>query len=541
MAVSRRFAEFTGKRSATMNEYITQVSATARQAVFKRNWPTVSACAREILKHDELSPEGYFLAGLVAKAAARGDEAMRSFETALDLDSRRHDAAIELAFMMGAARRFGDATALVSKYEHKLGKSPLYLNMAATVYSSAGMHARALPLFEKANELQPGVDMFQNSLATCYVTLGKIDEARAVYNELKSRFPKHQRYHYQLARLAKAKDRSHVDEMIAVLQQTNQPADKNIFMYYAIGKELEDLEEWDEAFEYFEKAGNAVMSVADYDSDSDLELIDTIIECCSADWVADGASEKARDKTPIFVIGLPRTGTTLTERIVSSHSTVASVGETQFMQMVIRRESGIQSDEKMTPEIIQAGVNLDIDVIGDGYMDMLSYRLGEEPMFIDKLPFNIFYLGFIAKAFPGSRIVLMGRNPMDSCFSMYKQVFTWAYKFSYSLEGLGRFYPAYRRLVEHWRAILGDRLIEIDYEALVADQENQIRMLLDRLGLEFEQACLEFEKNPAASGTASSVQVRQKIHRGSVDRWKRYEQQLGPLRKMLEAAGIAVE
>ena len=527
-----------------MNDYLTQVSAAARQAVFKNNWPTVSACAREILKHDKLSAEGYFLTGLVEKASGQNEAAMKSFGTALDLDSNRHDAAIELAFLNGAERRFAEAAAIVEQYEDKLGKSPLYLNKAGTVYSSAGMPARALPLFEKANEVQPGVDMFQASLAACYVTLGKMDEAKALYKELSARVPAHQRYHYQLSRIEKAKDRTHVDQMIEVMRQTNQSPDKNVFMYYSVGKELEDLEAWDEAFEYFEKAGDAVMSVADYDINADLQLIDMIIGTCDTEWLASGASKKASadsGRTPIFLIGLPRSGTTLTERIISSHSKVASVGETQYMQMVIRRESGIDSEEKMTPAMIEATAKLDIDVIGDGYLDMLGYRLGEEPMFIDKLPFNIFYLGFIAKAWPDARIILMNRNPMDSCFAMYKQVFTWAYKFSYSLDGLGRFYPAYRRLVDHWRTTLGERLVEIDYEALVGDQENQTRMLLDRLGLEFEEACLNFEKNVSASATASSVQVRQKIHSGSVQRWKRYEKQLQPLREALEAAGIAVE
>jgi hypothetical protein len=151
------------------------------------------------------------------------------------------------------------------------------------------------------------------------------------------------------------------------------------------------------------------------------------------------------------------------------------------------------------------------------------------------------YLGFIAKAFPGARIVVMKRNPMDSCFAMYKQVFTWAYKFSYSLEGLGRFYVAYDRLLDHWQKMLGDRLIEVEYEGLVADQENQTRILLDKLDLDFEEACLNFDKNKSATATASSVQVREKVHTRSVNRWKNYQQQLQPLRDYLENAGIAVD
>jgi hypothetical protein len=240
-------------------------------------------------------------------------------------------------------------------------------------------------------------------------------------------------------------------------------------------------------------------------------------------------------------VGLPRTGTTLTERIIASHSKVRSVDETQFMQMVIRRESRVLSDQRITPEMIEEAAKLGIKIIGDGYMDLVNYKLRDEPMFVDKLPLNIFYLGFITKAFPNARIIHVQRNPMDTCFAMYKQVFTWAYKYSYTLDGLGCFYPAYTRLLDHWRKTLGSRMIEVEYEKLVADQENQTRVLLEKLGLDFEEACLNFEQNTAATVTASTVQVREKIHSRSVNRWMNYERQLQPLKECLENAGITVK
>lgn len=526
-----------------MDNYLVQVSSAARNAAYRKDWATVDVCAKEILKRDDRSPEGYFLAGLVEKASARPDEAMNAFMTAVELDAARYDAAIELANQLCAARRNAEAAALVGKYEDKLGNSPLYLNMAGSVYSGVGLPEKAWPLYKKAHELQPAVDLFQSNLATCCVFLGKIEEAETLFKKLLERFPTHQRYHYQLAQLDKATDARHVEQMKEVLRSTNLTPEQNIFMYYAIGKELEDLEEWEEAFEYFKMAGDAVAGVADYDIDFDLRLIDKIIEVCDAEWMRDGAVETKdpADKTPIFIVGLPRTGTTLTERIIASHSKVRSVGETQFMQMVIRRESGIESEQKMTPEMIEAAAKLDIRTIGKGYMDMLSYKLGDEPMFVDKLPFNLFYLGFIAKAFPDARIIHVKRNPMDSCFAMYKTVFTWAYKFSYTLEGLGRFYPAYVRLVDHWHALFGDRIVEVEYEKLVSDQEGETRSLLESTGLEFEQACLNFDQNEAATFTASAVQVREKVHSRSVERWKKFAKQLQPLKEALEAAGVAVE
>lgn len=527
-----------------MNDYLLQVSAAARHAVSRKDWASVAACAGEILKQDSLSPEGYFLRGLLEKASDRQDEAAEAFSKALELDAGRYDAAVELASQYSTMRRNGDAAAVVQKYENKLTNSPMYLNMAGTVYSQIGMTEKAWPLFQKADELQPGIDRVQSNLGTCCVVLGKIEEAKRIYERLLERHPTHQQYHYKLALLEKAADTAHVERMKEVLKATNLSPDKNVFLYYGIGKELEDLELWDEAFEYFKMAGNAIASVAEYDINTDLRLIDKIIEVCDANWISDGAKAPSAvdgSKQPVFIVGLPRTGTTLTDRIIASHSTVQSVGETQFMQMVLRRESGIESDEKITPEMIEVTARVDINVIGDGYMDMLSYRMGEEPVFVDKLPFNILYLGFIAKAFPYARIIHIKRNPMDSCFAMYKQLFTWAYKFSYTLEGLGRFYPAYVRLLDHWQHVLGDRLIELEYESLVSDQENQTRALIGKLGLDFEEACLNFEKSEAATATASFAQVREKIHTRSVNRWKNYEEQLQPLRESLESAGIAVE
>ncbi len=527
-----------------MNEYLLQVSAAGRNAARRNDWTTVGACAIEIRKHDQNSPEGFFLAGLVDKALDRMESAEVLFAKVLELDSERYDAAIELAHLYSSARRNGDAAALVSKYEETLSNSPLYLTLAGNVYSQIGMPENAWPLYRKANELQPNVDATLEKLATSGVFLGKIDEAKEIFTGLLDRNPEHQRNHLSLARLEKATDRKHIEQMKEVISSTNLSPDRNVFMYYAIGKELEDLEEWDEAFRYFKKAGDAVTSVADYDINIDLQLIDKIIEVFNTEWLREGAIGDEADtspKEPIFIVGLPRTGTTLTDRIIASHSKVQSVGETQFMQMTVRRESGIESEEKMTPDMIEATAKMDIGVIGRGYFDMLSYRLGDEPMFVDKLPFNFLYVGYIAKAFPKARFVYISRNPMDACFAMYKQVFTWAYKFSYTLQGLGQFYVAFNRLLHHWREVLGDRLIEIEYESLVGDQENQTRQLLKDLGLDFEEACLNPDENKSVSATASSVQIREKVHTRSVNRWKNYEEQLRPLKETLEGAGISLD
>ena len=155
----------------------------------------------------------------------------------------------------------------------------------------------------------------------------------------------------------------------------------------------------------------------------------------------------------------------------------------------MRTLSGIPSVEKMTPEMIDALAPMDTTAIANGYLDAVSYLFGVKPLFIEKLPYNFLYIGFIVKAFPNAKIVRLKRNPMDSCFAIYKQPFTWAYKFSYNLDDLARYYLAHDNLFSYWRNLLGDQLIEVEYETLVNDSENQTRILLERLGLDFEDAC----------------------------------------------------
>lgn len=524
-----------------MDKEIENLSLAGRRAMSQQDWATVHVCANGILRRDQDNAEGFFLLGIAEKAAEHPKRAAAAFEAVLERDSKRYDAAIELASQYSMARRNAEVKELLDKYTGMLENSPRYLDMAGTVYTEIGLPEQAWPLFQKACDLQPEIGVFRGNLATCSVFLGKIEAARSAYLALLEQQPTHQRNHYQLSRLARAQDAAHIDQMKQVLEQTNLPPERNIFLYYAIGKEYEDLGAWDDAFSYYKRGADAAHSVADYDTAKDIAIIDEVITRCDEDWLSSPATPGTSDKTPIFIVGLPRTGTTLTERIIASHSMVASIGETEFIQMLVRRESGVLSEEMMTPAMIEAVARKDMAVIRDDYVEQVRYRLGDEPYFIDKLPFNILYLGFIAKAWPEQPVVLLNRHPMDACFSMYKQIFTWAYKFSYSLDTLADYFIAYDRLRQHWRKVLGDQLVEVNYEDLVTDQEGETRRLLERLGLDFEQACLEFDKNAAPSATASSVQVRQKVHTDSVARWRRYATQLEPLRQRLEAAGIATD
>jgi tetratricopeptide (TPR) repeat protein len=521
-----------------MRQDLSQLSQQARLFVQQRNWQNVYTLSQKIIALDSSEPEGYFLSGLAEKAARRFETAIDAFNQALELGPERYDAAIELAQVYLLLLRHNDAYELVNKYEQQLSNSALYLDMAANTFSGLGLHTRAWPLYEKANFIQPNIDQFRANLAACGVLLGKVKESKKIYIDLAYKYPQHQKNHYELSKLESAKDSLHIEKMKKILNSSNVSPDKNIFMYYALGKELEDLKRWEESFAYYKKAGEAILSVANYDVADEIRVIESIIKTCSLDWLSDNSPAKPTNVSlskPIFIVGLPRTGTTLVERILSSHSQVESADETFFMQMAIRNACGVGGINELDEKIIENAADKDINLVAQHYMNSVKYRLSGKTMFIDKYPYNFLYLGFIAKAFPEARIIYLKRNPMDACFAMFKQSF---FKFAYSLDDLGRYYVAQDKLRKHWKSILGERLIEVEYESLVTKQESETKSLLSKIGLNFEPACLEFEKNTASSATASTLQVREKIHSRSINKWKYFSAELEPLKTFLTEADV---
>ena len=520
---------------------LAELRASARRSVQLQEWMNVEHCAAELLRRNPRDPEGHFLAGLSEKAAGRTHRAVERFERALALDPERYDAAVELADQYSATARHPEAFALLRRYEASLDNSPRYLDLAGRVYARIGIHERAWPLHRRANELQPGVPSIMANLAASSVKMARFAEALELYQELLRRMPGHQRNHYELSRLRQATGDSHVNQMKALLETSGLPPERNIYLYYAIGKELEDLECWDEAFEYYRKAGDAATSISDYDVGQDVALIEKVMEACNPTWLAVGAASKKpmrAHKTPIFIVGLPRTGTTLAERILSSHSRVESIGETMQVPATLCRLSGVSAANEISAAIVDRVAHVDAELLATGYFRSVRHRLGDKPMFIEKYPENFTFLGFISRAWPDAKLLYLRRNPLDACFALYKQSY---FRYAYTLENLGRYYVAHDRLLHHWRSVLGHRLIELQYESLVFDQEASTHRLLTALDLDFESACLHFEANPAASATASSVQVRQPMHAHSVGRWRHFEAQLRPLRKILEDAGIRIE
>jgi len=520
-----------------------RLSEIGRMAAQKNDWSTVYKCAHELISRNKLNPEGFFLLGLAEKVARHTLKSAEAFEKCLALDERRFDAGIELAGLYHLSLRNDEAIALLEKYTGMLAGNPWYLDMSGTLYTNMGKPLQAVGLFEEAVECQPDAAFFQTHLAATYVFLGEIAKAKAIYQELLLQNPNHQRNHFYLSRLETATNANHVEQMKAIVKQENKPEQANVFIHYALGKELEDLERWDDAFNFYQKAGNGVKAVLDYRVEQDEALIEQIIHSCDEAWYQNKVGvtlQRPNDKKPIFLVGLPRTGTTLAEKIFAGHSKIESIGETHYFDLILRRNSGVNRPGKIAPEVISSSINTDLNELGRQYLEKTRYLWGNKEYFIDKLPHNYLHLGFFAAAFPDSPIIWIKRNPMDACLAMYKQLFTAVYEFTYDFDDLARYYVMYDKLYRHWKTILGNRIVEIEYEHLVTDIAAETETALGKMNLGYEANCIDFNKNIIVSSTASSVQVREKIHTRSVMKWKNFAENLEPLRLKLEAAGIVL-
>jgi len=508
----------------------------ARMLIGQKNWQGAASIAGQMQQQFSDEAEGFFIGGVVAKNSGRLSAAMEQFESALEKDEARHDAAIELAELYTSESRFNESLALLNNYEAKLTNSSYYLLLAAKVFTWLGLHERAWQALNQANKVQPETDSILARLAECAVLLGRIDVAEPIYKRLIKKYPHFQKHHYDYSKLKRAENDEHVQQMKQMLQQNGQPPQNNIYLYYALGKELEDLEQWHEAFSYYEQAGNAILSNANYSVDKDIQTFNDVIGLCSREWLENGKNTACNEHaTPVFIVGLPRTGTTLIERVLASHHEVESADETFFFPTAINLEAGIKRFSEIDAEMISRAASSDLQSVASRYLEMVGFRLSGKSHFIDKYPLNFLLLGFIAKAFPKAKLIYLHRQPLDACFAMFKQSY---FKFSYSLDDLAKYYAAHDQLRKHWFDVLGDRLIEVSYETFVASPETSTRQLLNELGLEFDPACLEFYNNPTASATASTLQVREKVHTRSVGKWQHFSNELAPLVSFLEQKGI---
>lgn len=497
--------------------------------------------AQAMVKARPQAAEGHVFFGLAAEAIGRTGLALQALDEAIRLDPSPGHLAQQARLRL-VARQDGAARQAAEAALAKRPIDPATLDTIACVFTRLGDHAAALPLFEAAAAKAPLDLHVRFNLASTLGFLGRFDDARGHYETILAAEPTHGRAHLALSTAGRARPEvNHLARLDAALA-TSPSADDELQIRYALAKEHEDLGEHAEAFAHLHRANSRRRAELAYDPDFDRRIFEALERSFADDGYFRG--EGLAEAAPIFVVGLPRTGTTLIDRILSSHPKIRSAGELQAMPLAVKLEGRSDTPFVIDPETVAAAGALSPKQVGAAYMARATAHYGAGERFVDKLPLNFLYVGHIARALPNASIVCLRRNPMDSVWSNYKNLFSTEfsyYNYSYDLLDAAAYYVLFDQLMAFWERQFPGRVLQVSYEGMVEDQEGWTRRLLAHCGLPWDQACLRFHENTAAVSTPSATQVRRPLYRDAMARWRAYEVELEPVRRYFEAAGVAID
>ena len=453
-------------------------------------------------------------------------------ELAPDYRAARYDYARTLM------RRQRNAQAL-AQLEKLLAVDPtnrMYRTTHATAYVGLGDHERALKLYRELLVDAPRAADLHLSVAHTLKTLGRTAESIEAYRTAAAARPNFGDAYWSLANLKTYRfTDEEIDRMRTEEAAATTPLEDRDHLCFALGKALEDRGAYEESFGYYERGNALKKTEAHYQAVDTERNTQMQKQVCTTEFFASRKGYGCESPDPIFIVGLPRSGSTLLEQILASHSLVEGTMELADIAATVVQLEGRTSpgEQRRYPAVLADLKREDFLRLGEKYMaDTRIYRSGK-PYFIDKMPNNFRHIGLIHLMLPNAKIIDARREPMACCFSNFKQLFAFGQEFTYSIEDIARYYRTYIELMDHWDAVLPGRVLRIRHEEIVEDLEGNVRRLLDYCGLAFEPACLEFYKTERSVRTPSSEQVRRPINREGVDQWRNFEPFLGPLKAAL--------
>ena len=463
---------------------------------------------------------------------ARYGDAEVLFARCLELDPAHDGARFSYADALFRQQKAPQAIAEVEPLLARAPKDPAYLNLYAACLALVGEDARVVALYEGLLADYPRQPRLWLNYGHTLRAVGRREDAVAAYQKSLELAPGLGDAYWSLANLKVAAFTA-ADEaaMVAALARLDLTTDDRLHLHYALGKALEDRGDAAASFGHYAEGAALRRAETPYDPDATTAYVRRVETLFTPEFLAARAGAGSASEAPIFIVGLPRSGSTLIEQILASHSQVEGTMELPDIGFIARTFGDAY------PEALGELSGPALGALGDGYIDATAIhrRLGR-PFFIDKMPNNFLHLGLILLILPHARIIDARRHPMGSGFSAFKQHFAQGQSFSYDLADLGRYYRDYVELMAHFEAALPGRVHRLIYEDLIEDTETEVARLLDYCGLPFEPACLKFYENSRTVRTVSSEQVRRPIFRGGLDRWRAYEPWLGPLKAALGPA-----
>jgi len=496
---------------------------------------------RSVLAKVPNQPDALNLLGVLAMEAGNHEAAFDFLERAVA--ARPKDPAVlnNYGNALSLVRRFEDA---IKHLERALAINPdmadAWLNLGRTL-NFAGQGERALKCFNRLLKLKPDSLSAKSGISRAFLSLGRTKEAEEMARELIAVDPTSSVGYVNLTNARKFKaDDPEIARVEELLASKDVGAKDLRGLQFAAAKMYDDVGRYDEAFHYYDTANR--MAAGKYDAKALEQMYAELKKTYTRKFFDERKRVGLDSERPVFIVGMPRSGTTLTETIIGAHPLVQAAGELETIKRCERemgdlvfRDDGVQKNPR---QISWVGV----EVLAQRYLDAIDAktRNASAVRITDKMPHNFQAVGFIALLFPKARIIHTRRSPFDTCLSIWQQNFNDAHSYARNLSDLGHHYAHYLDLMQHWREVLPGRMLEIDYEDLVENQEEVSRKLIDFVGLEWNEACLRPQDLKRQVLTASVWQVRQPVYKRSAGRWKNYETHLVPLRDALRAAGAKV-
>jgi tetratricopeptide (TPR) repeat protein len=507
----------------------------AEAALAARDFRQVHALCTGVLLRDPQSAHAYFLLALLAAEHHNHAKAIEVLDRALALAPQRAEYHAQRSRCLLALNRPREALLAARDGLAAEVDNAWTWDTLGVVLTRAGAHAEAVAPFRQAIARDAGKPAYHYNLGAALQFIGDFDGAERAYRAALALEPDQPRIWSALAQVRKLPftdaEVEWIEQRIAAAQGDG---DALLHWCHALAKQREDQGQASAAFALLEVGKARKRAAIDYRFADDRELFATAKRICDGDFCAvrDG---HASDE-PIFILGMPRTGTTLVERILSSHPEVYAAGELSHFSLALKRVTGTHGARVLDAQTLAAAADVDLAEVGRMYIASTRPRTGHTSRFIDKMPLNFFYAGIIRRALPGARIICLRRHPLDTIVSNYRQLFATGftyYNYAYDLLDTARYWQAFDALCAHWREVLGDAWLEVHYEQVVDDLEAQARRIVAHCGLPWDPACLAFHENAAPVATASSVQVRQPLYRSSVGRWSQLQTELAPVIELL--------
>jgi len=490
--------------------------------------------ARDYLKEHPANVIAIRLLADVGIRVGAFDEAQNLLERCLELDPDFDLARMNYADVLRKRERLMPALEQIDKLLEKDPERFPYLVTRAGFLINMGDFEQAIPAYEDILERFPARPKITLSLGHALKTVGRLDESIAAYRKSIELQPSFGDAYWSLANLKTFRfEDSDIAAMKAQLDKDDCAQEDYFHLCFALGKAFQDRQQFDESFHYYKLGNDLKKKLERYEADDTSQAVAAICQECTPKLLT--ANEGCPAPDPIFIVGLPRSGSTLLEQILASHSQVDGTKELVHILAFVRRLSGKRrkTDESRYPKILNDLTADDLKAFGEEYLEQSVIQRGDAPYFIDKAPNNFLHAGLISMILPNAKIIDARRHPMGSCFSGYTQLFAKGQAFTYGFNNVGRYYCDYVKVMDHWDEVMPGKVLCVQYEDIVNDTESQVRRILDYCGLSFEQACLEFYKTDRAVRTPSSEQVRQPIYKGGLDMWRNYEAHLDNLKDAL--------